>query len=120
MVQEEVQIRCRRCGHANEFKMGRVYTVFRCERCQQEIDLDASLTMDLIPADKPVRLRRDTVTVGLRPREPDDWSACERCGGRADLEDEDVLGVDRRYRCTSCGNVFSQSGQPENEQTAQH
>ena len=105
-MSEKLMVKCRKCGTANSLKMGRVYTVFHCSNCSAEIDLDATLTFELVPEQRPVKLIRDTVTVGFRPREADDRLKCESCGATADVELEEVLGHERTYRCPHCGNLF--------------
>jgi DNA-directed RNA polymerase subunit RPC12/RpoP len=101
-----LKVKCRKCGVANKLKMGRVYTNFRCEQCGSEIDLDATLTFELVPEQRPVKLMRDTVTVGFRPRKTDDKARCHSCGEPAELDWEDVLGADKNYRCAKCGGKF--------------
>lgn len=105
-MEPEFKVRCASCGFPNELRIGRVYKQLLCRQCGAEIDTDASVTLDLLLDTKPVTLRRDTVTVGFRPREDEDWITCEVCGTHADLDSEDVLEVDREYQCRRCGNKF--------------
>jgi DNA-directed RNA polymerase subunit RPC12/RpoP len=105
-MSDQLKVKCRKCGLANDLKMGRVYTIFRCEQCGAEIDLDATLTFELIPQQRPVKLMRDTVTVGFRPRKTEDRLRCQTCGEPAELDWEDVLGEERTYRCPKCGQEF--------------
>jgi predicted RNA-binding Zn-ribbon protein involved in translation (DUF1610 family) len=105
-MKSEFKVRCASCGFANELRIGRVYNKLLCKNCGAEIDTDASATLDLLLDTKPVTLRRDTVTVGFRPREDEDWMKCEACGTKADLDAEDVLDVDREYQCQKCGHTF--------------
>jgi hypothetical protein len=111
----EFKVKCTSCGHPNELKLDRVYNRLLCERCNAEIDMDASVTLELIMDPKPVTLRRDTVVVGFRSREDGDEVKCSACGTEADLEFEDVLGSCSRYRCKKCGNVVEVS--PEDKPT---
>jgi DNA-directed RNA polymerase subunit RPC12/RpoP len=106
-MSEKLRVKCRRCGYANDLKMGRIYTIFRCEQCDTEIDLDATFTFELVPEQKPVKLIRDTVTVGFRPRRDEDRFLCPECGARVDAEVEDVIGEQRTYKCSRCGRVFT-------------
>jgi DNA-directed RNA polymerase subunit RPC12/RpoP len=105
-MSEKLMVKCRKCGAANSLKMGRIYTVFHCSQCEAEIDLDATLTFELEADRRPVKLIRDTVTVGFRSREADDQLKCGSCGATADVELEEVLGHERTYRCPHCGNLF--------------
>ncbi len=105
-MSEQLKVKCRKCGYANDLKMGRIYTIFRCEQCDTEIDLDATFTFELVREQRPVKLIRDTVTVGFRPRRNEDRFACPDCGATADVEVEDVIGTQRTYKCTRCGRVF--------------
>jgi hypothetical protein len=100
------KVKCTACGFPNDLKIGRVYNRLLCERCNAEIDMDASVTLELIMDPKPVTLRRDTVVVGFRSREDGDEVKCPTCGTEADLEYEDVLGSCQRYKCKKCGNIF--------------
>jgi predicted RNA-binding Zn-ribbon protein involved in translation (DUF1610 family) len=102
----EFKVRCASCGFANKLRIGRVYNKLLCENCGAEIDTDASATLDLLMDTKPVTLRRDTVTVGFRPREDEDWMKCQVCGTKADLDAEDVLDVNSEYQCRKCGHIF--------------
>jgi DNA-directed RNA polymerase subunit RPC12/RpoP len=104
---EKLMVKCRHCGLANDLKMGRIYTIYRCTQCGGEINLDSTLTFELIPEKKPVKLIRDTVTVGFRPRRADDTVRCDACGSTSYVEMEDVLGVERTYKCSKCGKAFS-------------
>ena len=103
---EKLMVKCRKCGTANNLRLGRIYTIFHCSKCGEETDLDATLTFELVPEDRPVKLIRDTVTVGFRPRQTTDRLKCEVCGATAEVELEDVLGEERTYRCSQCGNRF--------------
>jgi predicted Zn finger-like uncharacterized protein len=106
-MSEKLRVKCRKCGFANDLKMGRIYTIFRCEQCDTEIDLDETFTFELVPEDRPVKLIRDTVTVGFRPRRNEDHFVCPDCGAAADVQVEDVIGEQRTYKCTRCGQVFA-------------
>jgi DNA-directed RNA polymerase subunit RPC12/RpoP len=103
---DQLNVKCRHCGHKNDLKMGRVYTIFKCAKCQGEIDLDGTLTFELVAEDRPVKMRRDTVTVGFRARTTDDKVVCDVCGSKAEVEFEDVLGSEKTYRCMKCGKQF--------------
>jgi DNA-directed RNA polymerase subunit RPC12/RpoP len=103
---EEMTVTCSRCGSVNKVKMGRVYPLFRCPQCETAVDLDDTLTIDLVP---PVKMVRDTVTVGYRSRDLQDWIPCEVCGEPADLLAEDVLEKGRQFKCRSCGHITGES-----------
>jgi len=117
-MSDKLMVKCRKCGAKNSLKMGRVYTVFHCSQCDAEIDLDATLTFELEPELRPVKLIRDTVIVGFRPREADDQLKCESCGAIADVELEEVLGHERTYRCPHCGNLFGPGRDVQAQSTA--
>ncbi len=106
-MSEKLRVKCRKCGFANDLKMGRIYTIFRCEQCDTEINLDATFTFELVPEERPVKLIRDTVTVGFRSRRNEDRFVCPDCGAKADVELEDVIGEQRTYKCTRCGREFT-------------
>jgi predicted Zn finger-like uncharacterized protein len=103
---EKLMVKCRHCGLANDLKMGRIYTIYRCTQCGGEINLDSTLTFELVPEDRPVKLIRDTVTVGFRPRRAEDKLRCDACGSTSYVEMEDVLGEERTYKCGTCGKAF--------------
>ena len=107
-MSEQLRVKCRKCGYANDLKMGRIYTIFRCEHCDTEIDLDETFTFELVPEQRPVKLIRDTVTVGFRPRRSEDRIVCPSCRETADVDVEDVIGEQRSYKCTRCGHVFTE------------
>lgn len=104
-MSEQLKVKCRKCGHANDLKMGRIYTIYRCEQCDTEIDLDATFTFELVPEERPVKLIRDTVTVGFRPRRNEDRLVCPECGTATDVEKEDVIGEQRSFKCAQCGRI---------------
>jgi DNA-directed RNA polymerase subunit RPC12/RpoP len=106
-MSEQLRVKCRNCGYANDLKMGRIYTIFRCEQCDTEIDLDATFTFELVPEQRPVKLIRDTVTVGFRPRRTEDSAVCPECGSVAEVEKEDVIGEQRSYKCSRCGRAVA-------------
>lgn len=118
-MSEQLKVKCRNCGYANELKMGRIYTIFRCERCDTEIDLDSTFTFELVPEQKPVKLIRDTVTVGFRPRRGEDQMVCPSCGAPAAVEKEDVIGEQRSYKCTQCGNTVFATQEGTSDDTPQ-
>lgn len=104
---EEMTVTCSKCGSVTAVKMGRVYPHFRCPQCEHQVDLDDTLTIDLLP---PVKMVRDTVTVGFRVRDLEDWIPCEVCGEPADLQAEDVLEIGRRFKCRACGHITADPG----------
>ncbi|HMK35454.1 MAG TPA: hypothetical protein VK463_10330 [Desulfomonilaceae bacterium] len=105
-MEPEFRVKCTTCGFANELRIGRIYNRLLCTKCGAEIDTDASSTLNILLEAKPVELKRDTVTVGFRPREEKDWIVCEACGTKAELTSEDVLEIDKGYKCRSCGHTF--------------
>lgn len=102
----DFKVKCAVCGCPNELRVGRVYQRLLCKQCNAEIDTDASVTLEILFEEKPITLKRDTVTVGFRSRELSDWIKCPACGTKAELQTEDVLESDRIYKCTNCGKEF--------------